>query len=165
MESYTHFEVGDLPGRYRAGFSAPGTEGDLKARQKEGYDMFVLRLRFCGVYLPDFLLKHRPVVHGMLNTLKSPDGSDHVLHVERERPMKLLGQALEQAVVWKEHDNGSLLLRGVEWDEGELQQWPQTWLCCNEAKGVANALKVLAPWLEKQYARVKRPPYPSVPLR
>ncbi len=48
-----------------------------------------------------------------------------------------------------------MLLRGVEWDEGELRRWPQTWLCCPDAAGIDPALQLMQSWLERRYAAAK----------
>ncbi|MGF6212312.1 hypothetical protein [Comamonas sp. 4034] len=164
MESFAHFEVGDLPGRFDPGRASPGTDGYIAAKKKAGYPSCVLRLQHAGVFLPVYLLQFRPRLHGNLVTAQAHDGSDCTCLVDREDPNRMLCQALEKAEVWKERDN-VLLLRGIEWDEAELQQWPQIWLCGPSPAEIGSSLKTLNPWLEKQYMKVKRPPYPEFPRR
>ena len=45
----------------------------------------------------------------------------------------------------------------MQWDDGALSQWPQTWLCGRNPAAIDAALRGEAAWLEQEYAEVKKP--------
>ncbi len=158
MEAVRKFEPEDLPGLYRSAVS-PGSPFDLEARQRVGVDLYVLQLQFCGVYLCCSMLAGRNPVTGMALSWHTPFNGYEVGLYRRSDPMRLLIYPLEEAEVWKKREDGTMLLRGVQWDDAELQRWGQTWLCGRNPHAISNALGGMSAWLNREYAKVKRPPY------
>ncbi|MFA9288142.1 hypothetical protein ACCQ08_25455 [Comamonas sp. SY3] len=158
MEALNQFSEQDLPGLYMS-HASPGTPMDLEGKCRVGWDLYVLRLRFNGVYLTRDLLQRRPRHFGMALSVRESRGNDTWL-VDRKDPMRLLIQALQEAHVLRRRESGALLLRGMEFDEGELQAWPQTWICAANPTEIDNIVREMEPWLRARYEAIKRPPYP-----
>ena len=62
---------------------------------------------------------------------------------------------LSSAKLVKGRDDGGMLIEGLEWDEGALDQWRQTWLCAPTVRLAEDALEAMAPWLEAHYNRAR----------
>ncbi len=161
MEAVRKFAGENLPGLY-LGMATPGTELDLEGKRRVGCDAYVLRLRFNGVYLPAEILARRAKSTGMLLSTPMTDGSFQTWLVDRNEPMRLIIHGLERVEVWRQRQSGTLLLRGLEFDEGELQRWPQTWMCGTNLREMQEILGEMSPWLSAKYREVKRAPYPHV---
>lgn len=158
MEAVRKLEPEDLPGWYRSAVS-PGSPFDLEARQRVGVDLYVLQLQFCGAYLcSPFLIGRAPIL-GMVISSTTPFNGNQAGIYRRAEPMKLMTYPLEQVEVWKKREDGTMLLRGEQWDEGEFSRWPQTWICGRNPSAVAAALRGMSAWLDREYAKVKQPPY------
>lgn len=143
-----------LPGRYLPGGSAPGSASDLAGRMTAGWPATVLRLRFAGVYLPITLLNERPRHSGLVLTTNSY-GDDDVSFVSASDVRRTMLPDLGRARMVKAREDGALLIEGIEWDEGQLRRWSQTWLCCPDAAGIDTALQLMCGWLDRQYAAAK----------
>lgn len=115
-------------GYYRSTVS-PGSPFDLEARARVGVYLYVLQLQFCGAYLCYTFLVCRAPTLGMVISSQTPFNGYQAGVYKRNEPMKLMTYPLEQAEVWKKREDGTMLLRGEQWDEGELHRWPQTWIC------------------------------------
>lgn len=158
MEAVRKFEPEDLPGIYRTTASC-GTSADLEGRARVGVDLYVLPLQFCGVYLCSPLLAIRAPTFGVVISSQTPFNGYQSGIYKRGDLMKLMTYPLEQAEVWKKREDGTMLLRGEQWDEGELHRWQQTWICGRNPSAVTAALRGMSAWLDREYAKVKRPPY------
>ncbi|TDS73383.1 hypothetical protein [Comamonas sp. JUb58] len=158
MEAVRNFEYTDLPGYYGS-IAAPGSQADLDGRQRVGVDLYVLPLQFCGTYLCSPLLTVRAPIFGVVISSKTPFNGYQSAIYKRSDLMKLVSYPLEQVEVWKKREDGTMLLRGEQWDEGELNRWPQTWICGRNPSAVTAALRGMSAWLDREYAKVKRPPY------
>lgn len=72
--------------------------------------------------------------------LYPPDGQDrHLL------------RGLNGARIVKERDDGCRLIAGLEWDEGYLRRWPQTWLCAPTQEAAVAELYAMSWWLNARY--------------
>jgi hypothetical protein len=60
-----------------------------------------------------------------------------------------------------ERGDGCRLLSGLEWDEGYLQRWAQTWLCAPNYDVGVEALQRMDEWLNQRYERRLRELRPS----
>lgn len=158
MEAVRKFEPEDLPGYYRT-VASPGTPADLDGRSRVGVDLYVLQLQFCGTYLCSSLLRSRAPAFGVVLSTITPFNGCQAGIYKRAELMKLMTYPLEQVEVWKKREDGTMLLRGEQWDEGEFSRWPQTWICGRNPSAVAAALRGMSVWLDREYAKVKRPPY------
>lgn len=144
----------DLPGRYRSEDCAPGSQREREGHVAAGWPMTMLRLRFCGVYLSVPMLRDVRRVTGLLVTTRGGYGDDHVYVIAPDGSGRLT-RGMVQVEMLRMRDDGSMLLRGQEWDGGGLRQWPQTWLCCPDAAGIDPALQLMQSWLDRQYAAAK----------
>jgi len=160
MEAVRKFEPADLPGWYRSSVS-PGSNFDVEARLRVGVDLYVLQLQFCGAYLCSTFLVGRAPTLGMVISSTTPFNGYQAGIYKRAEPMKLMTYPLEQVEVWKKREDGTMLLRGEQWDEGEFSRWPQTWICGRNPSAVAAALRGMSAWLDREYAKVKQPPFAS----
>ena len=139
----------DLPGITPSSASAPGSLADNASRKKHGMLACVVPLRFAGVFLPVQLLRRRPMRVALLvsshfngawtTSLYDRDGEHQLLH------------GLWHARVVKRRDGGTMMLSGLEWDDGFLRQWPQSWLCAPSEKNADMVLGHLSPWLRQRY--------------
>ena len=130
--------------------AAPGSWADNESRRVAGVPACVVRLKFSGVYLCLRLLMERPMPTGLLISsehrgawsvhLYPPDGQDRHL---------LLG--LLNARIVKQREDGCRLISGLEWDEGYLQRWPQTWLCAPTQDAAVAELYAMSWWLNARY--------------
>lgn len=139
-----------LPGIYERGVNSPGSLGDNIARRQSGWPGFVYRLRFCGVYLRRTIILQRYNPQGLVvcsqfdkqwqANLHDPSGSlDELLH------------GLADVRLVKQRADGCQLLAGVEWDDGYLERWPQTWLCAPTRAAGEAALNEMHDWLQARY--------------
>lgn len=139
----------DLPGLVPPIAAAPGSAADLHAQVRAAWHGHVLRLRFCGVYLPVQLLRGRPVVPGLIVSRKF-DGGQRTRLMDAACEHQLLPE-LFNPVVLKRRIDGSMLIQGLEWDEGHLQQWPQTWLAAQTPEEAVEIMQGMAGWLKSRY--------------
>lgn len=139
----------NLPGILPPSSAAPGSDADLHARVRAGWKGHVLRLRFCGVYLPEQILRDRPVVPGLLISENESGHWKASLYDQQGRHELLHG--LQSATVRKRREDGSMLIEGAEWDEGYLQRWPQTWLAARTPQEAAQILQGMSGWLRARY--------------
>ncbi|GAB2827435.1 hypothetical protein GCM10027276_32970 [Comamonas piscis] len=158
MEAVRKFEPEDLPGYYGSSV-APGSNGDLEDRQRVGVDLYVLQIQFSGAYLCSSLLTVRAPTFGVVLSTSTPFNGHQTGVYRRDNHMRLMTYPLEQVEVWKKREDGTMLLRGVQWDEGEFNRWPQTWICGRNPSAIAAALSGMSAWLDREYAKLKRPPY------
>lgn len=151
----THDQSGlpDLPGRYRSEGCAPGSERERQGQVEAGWRTTMLRLRFCGVYLSVPMLRSVHCVTGLLVTTRAYE-NDRVDIVDPGGTGPIT-RGLGQVEMLRMREDGSMLLRGLEWDEGDLRRWPQTWLCCPDRAGIDAALVPMASWLGQRYAAAK----------
>lgn len=145
-----HHVEGNPPGRYRRGECAPGSEYDRNAQRAAGWRATVLRLRFCGVYLPERLLNEQRHMSGLIVSMDGYDAG-YSVHLIDEAGGREITRGLRGATVLKRRSDGAMLLRGVEWDEGYLRQWPQTWLCCETPDAMPSVLRQMGAWLDARY--------------
>ncbi|MPT54831.1 MULTISPECIES: hypothetical protein [Delftia] len=146
--------LADLPGRYRSEGCAPGSEQERKGQVEAGWRTTMLRLRFCGVYLSVPMLRDIRRVTGLLVTTRGGYGDDRVEIIDPGSGDQLT-RGMTQVEMLRMREDGSMLLRGQEWDEGGLRRWNQTWLCCPDAAGIDPALQLMQSWLGGQYAAAK----------
>lgn len=144
----------DLPGRYKRDGCSPGSLREREGHLDAGWPVTMLRLRFCGVYMPVHTLRRVHRVTGLLLTTNEC-GDDRVHIIDPGGSGNELTRGMIRVEMLKARTDGSMLLQGVEWDEGELRQWPQTWLCCPDAAGIDPALQLMQSWLNRQYAAAK----------
>lgn len=111
----------------------------------------MLPLRFTGVFLPARLLRLRPVLAGLIVTTEDSPGDFSVALHPMDGDTRILWRSLARARVVNKRDDGATLLSGIEWDEGYLQLWPQTWLCAGSHELLLSALSDIGPWLDSQY--------------
>ena len=138
-----------LPGITPSSGSAPGSLADIANRRKHGLSACVVPLRYAGVFLPAQLLQRRAVLAGLVvSTQYSWVWSTSLYDREGEHELR---HPLTHARVVKRRDAKTMVLAGVEWDEGFLQQWPQSWLCAPTVETARELLGHLSPWLRRRY--------------
>lgn len=135
----------------RPSHATPNSEHDKACRRSAGWSAHMLPLRFTGVFLPARRLRLRAVLAGLIVTTEDSPGDFCVSIHPSDGDTRKLCHPLAQARVVKKRDDGATLLGGVEWDEGCLQQWPQTWLCGPSLAVVTAALNSMSPWLSERY--------------
>lgn len=150
----------DLPGIYHGhcGIAAPGTDADNASRRTAGWPAHVFRLRYVGLFLSRNRVLGRPQGRqdGLLVCTKSREGDWLAdLHPPSGELRNLL-QTLRHVRLIKRRDDGCVLLAGLEWDEGCLRQWPQTWLCGPTLEAAGAALNSMDAWLTHQYEAARR---------
>ncbi len=152
----THDEQGlpDLPGRYKRDGCSPGSLREREGHLVAGWPVTMLRLRFCGVYMPPHKLHKVDRVTGLLLTTNE-FGDDRVDIIDPGGSGNQLTRGMIRVEMLRARPDGSMLLQGQEWDEGDLRQWPQTWLCCPDRAGIGPALELMGSWLNRQYAAAK----------
>lgn len=141
----------NLPGITPSSGAAPGSLADKANRTKHGLLACVVPLRFAGVFLPVQLLRQRPLRMALLVSTQF-DGAWTTSLYDREGDRQLM-HGLRHARVVKRRDAGTMVLAGVEWDDGFLQQWPQSWLCAPSEKSADVLLGHLSPWLRQRYVQ------------
>lgn len=82
-------------------------------------------------------------------------GDDRVHIIDPGGSGNELTRGMIRVEMLKARTDGSMLLQGQEWDDGDLRQWPQTWLCCPDRAGIDPALQLMQSWLNRQYAAAK----------
>lgn len=140
-----------LPGFYSStGLAIPGSSSDVAQRKAAGWPCHVFRLRYNGVFIPQSLVLGRPIVEGLLVSTREGDGWTVNLHELSGSTTKLL-RCLSAARLVKERHDDCRMLAGLEWDEGYLRQWQQTWLCSASQVTGLEVLQQLGPWLRSKY--------------
>lgn len=138
-----------LPGITPSIGAAPGSPADRANRRKHGLSACLVPLRYGGVFLPAQLLQRRPVATGLIvSTQFSGVWTTSLYDSEGHCELR---HALFQARVVKRRDATTMVLAGVEWDEGFLRQWPQSWLCASTVEAANVLLGHLSPWLRQRY--------------
>lgn len=139
-----------LPGVFRAPSSSPGSSNWLQNLKAAGWPCRVYRLRFCGVYLLRTLILGRSNPRGLL-VCTDVEGVWHAGLHETEGRCDRIMQGLLHARVLRQRPDGCVLIGGLEWDDGMLEQWPQTWLCAPTSAKAEAALNGLHDWLAARY--------------
>lgn len=139
----------NLPGITPSCGAAPGSLADKANRKEHGLLACVVPLRFAGVFLPVQLLRQRPLRVALLVSTQF-NGTWTTSLYDREGDRQLMHELWHARVV-KRRDSGTMVLAGSEWDEGFLQQWPQSWLCTPSEKSAEVLLGHLSPWLRQRY--------------
>ncbi|WP_192888339.1 hypothetical protein [Paracidovorax avenae] len=144
-----------LPGIWRSSGAAPGSSADVAHRKAIGLPAAVLRLRYAGVFLPVHLIRPR-MRFGLIVSSEGEGRRWSVnLHPSSGEPGTVL-PTLADASMSKRRDDGAFLLVGLEWDDGYLRRWRQTWLCAPSEELAEQVLGGIRLWLEDQYERARR---------
>lgn len=139
----------DLPGTTPSSAAAPGSPADNANRKKHGLLACVVPLRFAGVFLPAQLLRRQPMSVGLVVS-KQYDGVWTASLYDREGECQLR-HGLWHARVVKRRDANTMVLAGLEWDDGYLGQWPQSWLCAPTVDSANAVIGHMSPWLHRRY--------------
>jgi hypothetical protein len=141
-----------LPGLFKlTGYTALESDGHRQQRRAAAWHGWVFRLRFNGVFLTQHLIISRPCLQGLVVSTGNAEGrwcTD--LHADDARQGKLLRTLMDVRMV-RQRDDGCVLMRGLEWDEGYLQRWRQTWLCAPTYQVGISALGEMDSWLKARY--------------
>ncbi len=138
-----------LPGITPSSGAAPGSPADRANRRNHALSACVAPLRYAGVFLPAQLLQLRPVAAGLIvSTQFSGVWTTSLYDMEGHRELR---HGLAHARVVKRRDAGTMVLAGVEWDEGFLRQWPQSWLCTRTVEDAHAVIGHMSPWLRERY--------------
>lgn len=138
-----------LPGITPSSGAAPGSPADRANRRKHGLSACLVPLRYAGVFLPAQLLQRRPVAAGLIvSTQFSGVWTTSIYDSEGHHELR---HALFQVRVVKRRDACTMVLAGVEWDEGFLRQWPQSWLCTRTVEAAHAVIGHMSPWLRERY--------------
>ena len=141
----------NLPGMVIKGNGAtPGSAQDNELRRVVGHRAFVIRLRYSGVFLPEKLIKGRPVQEGLLVST-CLDGRWTLRLHPLDGSSDCLLRDLSDANTLRQRPDGSWLIDGEEWDEGYLRRWSQTWLCAPSLQAGADLLCGMSSWLRARY--------------
>lgn len=130
--------------------AAPGSWADNESRRVAGVPACVIRLRFAGVFLSMRLVMNRPMPTGLLISGEH-EGKWTVNLYPSDGQNKPLLHSLLQARIVKNRDDGCRLIAGLEWDEGYLRRWPQTWLCAPTQDAAVKELYAMTWWLNARY--------------
>jgi hypothetical protein len=141
--------VMNLPGITPPSAAAPGSLKDNANRKKHGLLACVVPLRFSGVFLPVQLLRCRPMPVALLVSSQFSGAWITSLY-DREGERKVMNELWHARVV-KRRDASTVVLAGLEWDDGFLRQWPQSWLCAPSQENADLLLGHLSPWLRRRY--------------
>ncbi|WP_169167653.1 hypothetical protein [Acidovorax sp. SRB_24] len=87
---------------------------------------------------------------GLLISTSAPEGWMVNLHPMDGDTSVFLRQ-LSDAHMVKRRSDGCMVIAGMEWDEGYLRRWPQTWLCGPTQTEAIAATNALSAWLEARY--------------
>lgn len=109
-------------------------------------------LRFCGVYLPASLILSRPLHTGWIVS-KQIEARTWQSWIYTSLDPGQETSPLNPLMVHEARQNpdGTYLLRGMAWDAGYLNQWPQEWLCGPGNDAVTTALNGMEHWLQHRY--------------
>ncbi len=110
----------------------------------------MLRLRFNGVYLPEQILFHRPIVEGLAVSHQVHPNWMVDLYDTQQAQTELL-PTLYAPVLRKQRTDGRMLVDGTEWNEGYLKRQPQTWLLGTSHAAVQRDLSATSTWLRSKY--------------
>ncbi|MBV7543727.1 hypothetical protein [Acidovorax sp. sic0104] len=139
----------DLPGITPSSCASVGSAAHKENRRAHGLQSCVVQLRFAGVFLPAPLLRTRPVLAGLLVSTSYDRVWRSDLCDQAGDRYLLLGLASPR--IAKKRNAQTFVLSGLQWDEGYLQRWPQSWLCAPSAEVAQLVLNDLSSWLMKRY--------------
>lgn len=155
MTVFAYSDFMNLPGITRPIGAAPGSLADNANRRTGGVPACVIRLRFCGVYLPRRYIRERAMPTGLLISKEYDDGKWGLTLHPMDGALTPILDGLSSPAVVKRRADGAMLIEGLEWDEGRLDRWRQTWLCAPTMPLAESALDAMATWLEAQYNRAQ----------